>query len=199
MAAKAATPPFDNAALAEALFSKEAIRSRQNTEAIEVRPGALVAARVIEHKPARLRPLAEVAPLIEARLRAEQGAGLLAEEGAARLKALQAGEDVGLAWSAFKVIGRQPGAELDEAGIKAAFRVEGTKLPAYTGYARPDGSFRIVRVSRVLEASAIDPGLRNSIQSGVVQAQERADMQALVALVKAGYKVKVRPDAIEGR
>ncbi len=199
MSAKSAPPPFNHPALVEALFTKESVASRQNTEAIEVKPGTLVAARVIDHRPARLRPLAEVAPEIEARLRAGQTARLLAEDGAARIKALEGGEEPGMAWSAFKVMGRQPSPELDEAGVKTAFRMKTGVLPAYAGYTRPDGAYRILRVSRVLDAPEVDPQLRASIEAGLVQAQQRADMQALVALVKAGYKIKVQPNAIEGR
>ena len=33
----------------------------------------------------------------------------------------------------------------------------------------------------------------------VAQAQQRTDMQSLIALVKAGYKIKIQPNAIEGR
>ena len=72
MAANTAPAPFNHVGLSTALFSPESIKSKQNTEAIEVQPGTLVAARVIEHKPARLRPLAEVSAAIEARLRAAQ-------------------------------------------------------------------------------------------------------------------------------
>lgn len=199
MAAKTAPAPFNHATLSAALFSAESIKSKQNTEAIEVAPGTLVAARVIEHKPARLRPLAEVSAAIETGLRAKQGIKLLAEKGEATIQALARGEEAGLAWSAFRVVGRQPSAELDAAGVKAVFRVKADKLPAYTGFARPDGSYRIVRVSRVLDASAPDPMLMASIGSGIVQAQQRADMQAMIALIKAGQKVKIQPNAIEGR
>ncbi len=199
MTAKTAQPPFDNAALSEALFSTESIKRKQNTEAIEVKPGTLVAARVIESRPARLKPLAEVSAAIEAKLRAEQGARLLAQKGEAAIQALAKGDEPGLAWSAFKVVGRQPGEILDAAGAKAVFRVNTDKLPAYTGFVRPDGTYRVVRVSRVLEATTIDPMLAASIESGLVQAQQRADMKAMLGLIKAGQKIKIRPDAIEGR
>lgn len=199
MSAQSAPPPFNHATLSAALFSSESVKNRQNTEAIEVSPGTLVAARVIDHRPTRLRPLAEVSAAIEAKLRAEQSARLLLEKGEAKLKDLAKGEEAGLTWSAFQVVGRQPSAALDAAGAKAVFRVSTETLPAYTGYIRPDGSYRIVRVSRVVEAPAIDPMLQASIESGVAQAQQRADLQAMVALVKAGQKVKIKPDAIEGR
>ncbi len=199
LTARNAPPPFNHAGLSSALFSPESIKSRQNTEAIEVAPGTLVAARVAEHRPARLRPLADVSAAIEARLRAERSAQLLAQKGAAALQALAKGEEAGLTWSAFRVVGRQPSAELDAAGAKAVFRVNADKLPAYTGFARPDGSYRIVRVSRVLEAPELDPMLLGSIESGVTQAQQHADLKAMVALITAGQKVKIKPGAIEGR
>jgi len=199
MTAKTAPPPFNHAALSAALFSAESIKSKQNTEATEVQPGTLVAARVIEHRPARLRPLAEVSALIDAKLRAAQGAQLLAQKGEATIKALAKGDEPGLNWSAFQMVGRQPSAVLDAAGAKAVFRVNAGKLPAYTGFVRPDGSYRIVRVSRVLEAPMLDPMLVSSIQSGVTQAQQRADMKAMIALITAGQKVKIQPNAIEGR
>ena len=199
MTAKNAPPPFNHAGLSATLFSPESIKSKQNTEAIEVRPGTLVAARVIEHKPARLRPLAEVSAAIEARLRAAQSVQLLAKKAEAIIEALAKGDKAGLNWSAFQVVGRQPSAALDAAGAKAVFRVNTDKLPAYTGFARADGSYRIVRVSRVLEAPALDPMLLASIASGVMQAQQRADMKAMAALITAGQKVKIQPNAVEGK
>lgn len=199
MTAKQAPPPFNHAGLAAALFSAESIKSKQNTEAIEVQPGTLVAARVVEHRPARLRPLAEVSQAIEAKLQAEQRARLLAKKGDETIQALIRGEEAGLTWSAFQVVGRQPSAALDAAGVKAVFRVNAGKLPAYAGVARPDGTYRIIRVTRVLEASTLDPMLLSSIESGVTQAQQRADMKAMIALITAGQKVKIQPNAIEGR
>jgi peptidyl-prolyl cis-trans isomerase D len=51
----------------------------------------------------------------------------------------------------------------------------------------------------VLDAPALDQRLVSSIEAGVMQAQQRADMQAMLALVKAGQKIKIQPNAIEGR
>jgi peptidyl-prolyl cis-trans isomerase D len=199
MTIRNAPPPFNHAGLKDALFSPESIKSKQNTEAIEVQPGTLVAARVVDYRPARLRPLAEVSQTIEAQLHAEQNARLLSQKGEATIEALTKGRESGVNWSAFQVVGRQPSAALDSAGVKAVFRLNGDKLPAYTGVLRPDGSYRIVRVTRVVESPAQDPGLLSSIESGVTQAQERADMKAMVALITAGQKVKIKPNAIEGR
>jgi len=199
MTAKNAQPPFNHAGLIAALFGPESIKSKQNTEAIEVQPGVLVAARVLEHRPARLRPLAEASPLIETKLKAEQGARLLTQKGEASIQALVKGDEKDLGWSAFQVVGRQASSVFDVAGAKAVFRVNTDKLPAYTGFTHPSGAYRVVRVTRVLQAPAQDPMLLSSIGSGVAQAQQRADMQAMTALILAGQKVKIQANAIEGR
>jgi peptidyl-prolyl cis-trans isomerase D len=50
-------PPFDNKKLVDALFGDDALKNKRNTEAVEVAPGTLVSARVLEYKPAALQPL----------------------------------------------------------------------------------------------------------------------------------------------
>ncbi len=198
ISAGSSPPPFDKT-LMEALFSADSIKNRQNTEALEVQPGTLVAARVADHRAARLKPLTEVNALIEARLRSEQLTSLLAEKGKAAISALQKGEEPALKWSAFSVVGRQPSEALDAPGAKAVFRTRTDKLPAYAGFARPDGSYRIVRITRVIEAANVDPMLAGSIESGVVQAQQRTDLQAMAELAKAAQKVVIKAGAVEGR
>ena len=48
-----------NPRLMDSLFSEDALTKRQNIEAVEVAPNTLVAARVIDHRPAGLLPLAD--------------------------------------------------------------------------------------------------------------------------------------------
>jgi len=197
--AKSLPPPLDHATLSDALLSPESLKNHQNTEAIEIKPGTLVAARVLDVRPARLKPLAEVTQAIEARLRHDRQISLLTQKGETMIKALTGGEEQGVTWSAFKMVTRQPDGLLAPAEARAVFRVQTDKLPAYTGFVRQDGAYRIVRISRVLDTSAVDPMLTASIESGVLQAQQRADMKAMLTLVKAGHKVKIKQDAVEGR
>ncbi len=63
----------------EALFSDDAVKNRRNTQAIEIGPNTLVAARVIEHRPAAVRPLDEVKALIRQRLEQQEAAKLARE------------------------------------------------------------------------------------------------------------------------
>lgn len=194
---KTALPPLNHAAVTRSLFSAESIKSKQNTEAIEVAPGMLVAARVIEHRPSQRKPLAEVSAGIEEKLRREQRSRLLSEKGQATITALAKGDESGVSWSPFQLITRQAPVGLDAAGAKAVFSVATDKLPAYTGYVTPDGAYRIVRVSRVIDAKGVDPMLQASIETGLQQAQQRADLASLVALIKAGQKVKISANALD--
>ena len=52
----------DNAKFLQALFSEDTIKNKRNTEAIEVAPSTMISGRIVEYKPATVRPLAEVAP-----------------------------------------------------------------------------------------------------------------------------------------
>ena len=49
-----------NPKLLAALFSEDSLKTRRNTDAIEVAPSTLVAARVIEHQRAKQRQFEEV-------------------------------------------------------------------------------------------------------------------------------------------
>ncbi len=55
-----APPVLANPKLLAEIFSDNAIKAKRNTAAIEVAPGVIVAARVVEHKPAEQRPFETV-------------------------------------------------------------------------------------------------------------------------------------------
>jgi len=197
MTKKSAPVPFSNPKLNELLFSAESIQSKQNTEAIEVAPGVLVAARVLEHRPAVAKSLNEVRTTIEQHLRNTQTAKLLNTKGEAVLAQLRQGKEPGLRWTEFKTINRQQGLGLDAATLNAIFRADTRKLPAYTGLTASDGSYRVVRITRVLDGAGIDPALSASVKKGVQEALERADLQAVIQLAKSSHKVEVRENALE--
>ncbi len=58
----------------EALFTEDSLKNRRNTQAIEVAPNTLVAARVVDHRPAAVRPLDEVKAAIRQRLEQQEAA-----------------------------------------------------------------------------------------------------------------------------
>jgi peptidyl-prolyl cis-trans isomerase D len=65
------------------VFSDDSLKNKRNTDAVDVGKGVLVAARVLESKPAALRPFDEVRADIEKMLVQEEAA-VLAERMARR-------------------------------------------------------------------------------------------------------------------
>lgn len=192
-----AAPPFDSDKLLDAVFSADAIKSRQNIEPVETSRTAMVAVRVIDHRPARQKPVAEVSDTIRAKLQAEQTASLIAKMGQAQIAELNQGkEPAGVAWTAFKLIGRQQPEGLDAKTVQAIMRADTAKLPAYVGAAMPDGSYRIVRVTRIIEDAA-NPMLRSAVENGLRQAYARSDAVAQLELAKASQKIEIKPGALE--
>jgi peptidyl-prolyl cis-trans isomerase D len=110
---------------------------------------------------------------------------------------LKRGEEPALAWSSFQMISRQQPGPFDAQSLADIFRLNTSKLPAYTGVQRPDGTYRLVRVSRVSEPSAVDPAMRNALEGGLRQALARADMDAYLALTKSENKVEIKAGTLD--
>ncbi|MEP7084044.1 MAG: SurA N-terminal domain-containing protein [Betaproteobacteria bacterium] len=152
-----------NQKFVQAVFSPESLSSKRNTEAMEIAPNTLLAARVLEHKPAAPRPFAEVKDEITAQLQRKEAAELAAKDGQARLTELQQGKTLALAWDKpreFTRQQRQPGFTDD--AITRIFRVDATKLPAYTGATNDKGGYSLYRITKVTDPELKDDALKNA-------------------------------------
>ncbi len=76
-----------NAKLLAAVFSDDAIQNKRNTEAVEIAPSRLAAARIVQYQPARTLPLAEVQAAVRDRVVSARAADLAREDGKAKLTA----------------------------------------------------------------------------------------------------------------
>ncbi|MEO1765997.1 SurA N-terminal domain-containing protein [Thiobacter aerophilum] len=192
-----APPPFDNERLHAALFAEEAIKERRNTEAIEVAPNTLVAARVLEHKPAGQRPLAEVRAEISRILAREQAVKRAREQGQALLERLRKGEAVAsLKFDAPRFVDRRAPAGLDAEALRTVFTAPVETLPSYMGQETADGYviYRISRVSRAEDrlkaAQQIAPALLKRAQASLLT-------QAYVDSLRQQAKVTVRKGVLD--
>lgn len=193
-----AVPPFNSTKLLQAIFSVDAIKSRQNIEPVEVTRNELVAARVIEHRPSRHKPITEVSADIRQKLLVEKTAKLSEKLGQALIEQLNQGKEPGgLNWSAFKVVSRQQPGEFDPKTLQAIMRVDTTKLPNYLGTSMPNGSYRVIRVTRNINDAATDPGLRSAVESGLFQTYARTDAQAQIDLARSAQKVQIKQDVLD--
>ena len=189
-------PILNNPKLQAEIFSDNAVKAKRNTAAVEVAPNVLVAVRVLEHKPAELRPLESVKADIERRLQREEALKLAKADGEAKLKELQAGKDLGLKWPAVLGVNRQKPGGLPPAVIDKVFRAEPKKLPAYAGVETPAG-FALVQVSKVIELEKVDDKQREALASRLKDAVAAEELESTLSSLRSRVGVSVRKDALE--
>jgi peptidyl-prolyl cis-trans isomerase D len=143
---------LDNPKLIAALFSSDSLRNKRNTDAIEVAPNTLVAARVTEHQPAAQRKFDEVKNEIAAMLQRQEAAELARKDGAAKLEQLKKGADAAVKWSAAKTVSRREAQNLPGEVLRPVMSADVSKLPAYIGLPVADAGYLLVRISKVIEA-----------------------------------------------
>lgn len=193
----AADQTLNNPKLRQAVFSEDVIANKRNSAVVEVAPGMLVAARLLEHKAAAMQPFDEVAGAIEKKLTRQRAGQLAAQEGREQLEKLKQGGDAELKWGAAQLVGRADAKGLGEAVLRQAFRADATKLPAYSGVDLPNGGYTLVRVSRVVEPEKIDPERRKQVAEALRQLRGQEAMLAYVESLKQKDPVKISRELIE--
>jgi peptidyl-prolyl cis-trans isomerase D len=139
----------------QAVFSDEAVKNKRNTAAIEVAANTLVAARILEHKPASVRALSDVQQAIRQKLTQQQALQLAAEQGKAALAKLQGGDKPTLSWSPVQSITRARFGDLDVALVRQIFQANGDKFPEYVGAETGQG-YVLVRIDAVKQGETPD-------------------------------------------
>jgi peptidyl-prolyl cis-trans isomerase D len=180
-----------------ALFSKDSIEGKRNTDAIEIAPGVLVAARVVEHEPEKQRPFADVKGDIEATLKRDEAAKLAQKEGAAKLEQLAKGGDAGLTFSQPKVVTMRDPGNLPPDVQRKILTVDAQKVPAHFGADRGEQGYVIYRVVRALPAEARSEAQKTT---DVVNANRVAGIQqfeAWLAAERARAKIEVNRANLE--
>lgn len=151
--------PWTGKAL-QAVFSKEVVKDKRNSNAVEVAPNTLLAVRMLEYKPASTRPLSEVSGAIRQKLLRQQAHELVLKQGKAVLAQLQRGEKVNLEWKAAQTVTRMQHAGHNNELTRQVFQADAAKLPAYVGAENAQGGYSLVRVDAVKEPAAIDDAKR---------------------------------------
>ena len=182
--------------LRESVFSDDVISNKRNSQVVEVAPGVLVAARLLERKPAAMQPLAEVAAAIEKKLIQQRAAQLAAQEGRERLEKLRQGADADVKWGGPQLVGRADAKGFGEAVLRQAFRADAAKLPAYSGVDGPNG-YTLIRVSKVVESEKIEPERRKQITEALRQLRGQEAMLAYVESLKRKEPVRISKELVE--
>jgi peptidyl-prolyl cis-trans isomerase D len=191
--APGATGALASAKLLGAVFGTDAVKNKRNTEAVEIGPNQLAAARVLQHQPARVQALAEVMPQVRERVIAEQAAAAARKAGEARLAALRGGADASTLAPPL-LLSRASAQNQPRALIDAALRADASKLPLWMGVDLGDAGYAVVRLNAVKPLAADAPEMTQLLPR-YAQAWGAAEAQAYYEALKTRYKVKIE-DAV---
>jgi peptidyl-prolyl cis-trans isomerase D len=191
-------PKLNNPKLLQAIFSDDVLKNKRNTEAVEVSPGVLVAARLLELRPSVVRPFESVQAEIVAKLTRQRAMQLASQEGRAALETLRKGgsKEDGISWGAAQMITFSSQIKgLSDDVRKQVLRTDVSKLPAYAGVESPAG-YTLIRITRVVEPEKIDPEKEKNLAMAMQQAASQEQFAAYVASLKQKADVKIRKEQL---
>lgn len=190
-------PVISKPQLLNEVFSDKAIKEKYNTRAIEVAPGTLVSARVVEHKEATALPFEDVKKDIQQRVSVEKAAKLAEQEGKALLERVKKGDDKGVNWSAPVLVSLQKPGQLHAEAARSVFGADPTKFPAYIGAAVSNQRYVVYRVSKAIDPKAVNAEQSKELAKQVSTVVGQQEMQAYVETVKGMAGVEVNPKLFE--
>ena len=190
-------PPLGTPKLLDKIFAEDAIKNRRNTEAVEVGPNTLMAARVVEHRPAALEPLESVTAVIEKALIREVALSKATAAGRAQLEKLRGGEKRDLSWSAARPVSRAGAQGLSREAVSQIFGVSVKQLPVFTGVEGATG-YTLYRIDQVKPFDAAGAALNaNPLRQQYGQEVAQAEVAGWLASLRQRFPVKVNSGALE--
>ncbi|MDY7575200.1 SurA N-terminal domain-containing protein [Actimicrobium sp. CCI2.3] len=180
----------NNQKFLNALFADESLKSKHNTEAVEVAPSTLVAGRVVQYKPVGKRPFAEVEAIVREKVIAEESAVLAKKAGETKLAALKLADEA-TGFGAAKVVSRAKNDALNGAGFDSVMKADVSKLPAIVGTDLAGQGYAVYRISKVAQAEKIDAPRRLGEQKQIANALAQQEMLAYIDALKKKAKVKI--------
>lgn len=181
----------------QAVFSDEAVKNKRNTAAIEIAPNTLMAARILEHKPATVRALDDVRQSIRLKLVQQQALKLAAEQGKAELGQLQRGGQSKVVWGAQETVTRGRFGALDVGIVRQVFQAAGDKLPQFVGAETAQG-YVLVRIDAVKQGELPDEMKRMRYAQQLRQLTGAEMLQAYLANARKKADIELNLPGAEG-
>ncbi|TDF63054.1 SurA N-terminal domain-containing protein [Cupriavidus sp. L7L] len=188
--AQGAQNPLNNEKVLKALFSEESVQKKRNTEAVQVAPNTLVAARIVDYRPATVRKFEEVEAKVREGYIAQQAAELARKDGEARLEALKKADSAD-GFGAVQTVSRAKADGVPPKAVEAVMRADATKLPAVVGVDLGADGYAVYRISKVSQPAQANPAQRQAEAQQLSQLAGQADLQAFYESLKARSKVKL--------
>ncbi|MFD0912698.1 SurA N-terminal domain-containing protein [Methylophilus luteus] len=182
---------FKSERLASLAFSDEVVKEKRNTEAVEVSPNNLVAARTVEYIAEAPRSYDEVKGGIESLLRAEAAGKLAQQKGEALLADLKAGKAVNADWITPVTVDRRNAQGLSDSVMRNVFKVNTHSLPAYYGFNEANQGYTVIKVIAVNQKLKDSPEVADRAYKAYQQALGAEMSHAYVASLKAKKDIQL--------
>ncbi|CAG2140425.1 SurA N-terminal domain-containing protein [Cupriavidus numazuensis] len=182
--------PLNNEKVLKALFSDDAIKNKRNTEAVQVGPTTLVAARIVDYRPATVRKFEEVEAKVREGYIAQQAAELARKDGEARVEALKK-SDSAQGFGAVTMVSRAKAEGMEPKAVEAIMRADTSKLPAVVGVDLGAKGYAVYRITKISQPQQANEGQRQAEAQQLSQLAGQTELGAYYESLKARSKVKI--------
>ena len=186
------TGALANAKLLEALFSTDSLQNKRNTEAVEVGPSQMAAARISSYAPARTLPFEEVRARVRSLYIADKSTELARKEGEAKLAAWKATPAQAAGLGAAVVVSRDKLENQPRSLVDAALRAPAASLPALVGVDLGAQGYAIAKVNRVMPRETLKASDEQQLRQQLVQWAGTAEALAYYEVLKDRFKVQIK-------
>ena len=177
--------------LLAAVFSADSIEKKRNTEAVELAPNVLAAARITNYSPARTLPLDEVKVRVREQVVAQQATARARSEGSAKLAEWKASPETAKLPAAI-VVSRESKQAQPSALVEAALRASTQTLPAWVGVDLGTSGYAVVKVEKVLPRDAANTADLARERDQYAQWWASAEGLAYYKLLKEKFKAEIK-------
>ena len=189
--AVAANTVVNSPKLLAAVFSQDSIEKKRNTEAVELAPNVLAAARITSYSPARTLPFDEVKTRVREQVLSQQAAQRARQEGVTKLGEWKTNPDLAKLPAAI-VVSRESKQGQPSTLVEAALRASTQTLPAWVGVDLGASGYAVVKVDKVLPRDAANAAGLAREREQYAQWWASAEGLAYYKLLKEKFKADIK-------
>jgi peptidyl-prolyl cis-trans isomerase D len=172
------------------VFSSDSVEKKRNTEAVEVAPNQLAAARIVQYTPARVIPLADVANDVRIQVANLQAAELSKKDGAQKLALWKASPATAVLTPEI-VLSRDKALNTPIQLLNAALQADAATLPAFVGVDLGAKGYAVVKINKVTPRTPPLAAENAQQISQYSQMWSSAESHAYYKLLKERAKVEI--------
>lgn len=174
-----------------AVFSADSVSNKRNTEAVEIAPSQLAAARITSYTPARTLPLAEVRQIVRERVVQARAAELARQEGQQKLAAWKAAP-ASASLGAPQVVSRDQALNVPAPVVDAVLRADASQLPQMVGVDLGAQGYVVARINQRVERAAPAADAQKQDRAQYAQWWMQAEGQAYYQWLQERLKVQIK-------